>query len=225
MVKARTPRIGAGSQNEEKNGNHGARPFTPEVLHMINIPIGCLGFLAAYAAACPATIRQVDSSLPASRPQTGSAQTPWHGLTSVKLRDGDTLIIHPGEYRDTLRLRGLRDVTIRAAGPGVLFSGRVSLSPDELRAVAGEPGVYSISPGPAIPQIVRVDGVLLPPRIDRTTRDLFGGFGQGTRPLRSVDKGRWFYDARAKRLYFNFGVATLPRRIEPGGPPGRYFAG
>jgi hypothetical protein len=186
---------------------------------MINIPIGCLGVLAACAALCPATIRHVDSSLPGNRSQTGSARTPWHSLASVKLRDGDTLIIHLGEYRDTLRLRGLSDVTIRAASPGVLFNGRVTLSPDELRAVAAEPGVYSISPGSAIPQIVRVDGVLLPPRIDRSSRDLFGGFGQGSRPLRSANKGRWFYDARAKTLYFNFGAATLPRRIELVGRP------
>ena len=144
------------------------------------------------------------ASAPATLKDLAQAQT--------KLSSGDELVIHPGTYRESLVLKGLENVTIRSAGPGVVFDGRYVLSEGDFEPLAGSEKVLVSKKNMQVPILVFVDGKLLAPRIDKKTRDPRGGFGFGESNLSDGETNLWIF--RDEKLQINLGGPLAGRHIQ-----------
>jgi len=82
-----------------------------------------------------------------------NAETPWATLKKATkaLKPGDTLLVHEGEYKESLSVRAKgtaeKPVTVKAVGNVVIRD--VRILPPEFKPVEGHPGIWWIDdPGP-----------------------------------------------------------------------------
>ena len=160
---------------------------------------------------CWAAVVRVDPKSPAGSKESGQTTCQTLAEATGLLKDGDELIVAPGTYREALKIHGHSNITVRAAG--AILDGSLLFSAGEIAPVAGQQGMYTVKIPQGNPRLIMADGHVVLCRVDKQTRDEFGGFGQGNGPLTPADTDRWIWDSKARQLVLNFSSHGPPHEI------------